>query len=118
MSFINISKLTEMSLKNQIIYRIQSYAIIFGNHYLCNFAHYLNLSECPPLKDQCMVFSLSYCSVYNTIYRMDKKTLDALKLKAKRISFEVFRMSMICCNLLNLCYLKENYFQTIEDLLF
>jgi hypothetical protein len=52
-----------------------------------NFADYFNFSEYPPLKDQYMGFSFSHCSVFNTLYRMDKKTLDGLKLDAKRMNF-------------------------------
>ncbi len=49
-----------------------------------NFADYLNLSECSSLKDQYMGFSLTHYLVFNTFYRLEKKTLDALKLKANK----------------------------------
>jgi hypothetical protein len=73
--------------------------------------YYLNLTECTGLEDENVGRVLATLSKLNYLVldrcnRLGKKTLDAAILKARRMSYEIFRVSMIRCNLSNLPYLK------------
>ncbi len=73
--------------------------------------YYLNLTECTGLEDENVGQVLTNFSKLNYLVldkcnRLGKKTLDAAILKARRMSYEIFRVSMIRCNLSNLPYLK------------